>query len=393
MRVEGKWAVARKWQAVVPAILGLALSASVLVGPGQVAVAAPVAVPRAVAAAVPPVIATDTGASLVINPVADGGGIVATFSKKQRTKNRPVTLQLTANGGVTWANVKTVKMTSKGVATFKVSIIYAASYRAVAAKYKSKKTVVTTKTRTSAWTLDRTYDFKTGEALNADWQPRLEGSFSTKGRKCSAPRGANTSKSGSYATLKLTKEAPAAVTKAQVAECQKSIKSQKFSSKTKKKLLKSTTMYRNAMLGTEGRYKVSTGIVAAKVKFPKNRGMHAGVWLQSRENSEIDMIESYGYGKGITNVVHVKGKEYKVYKKNTSKSWWNKAHIFSVEWTTKQLIFRMDGKVTRKFTKTTPKADYFLVMSLLSSDWELDKLTSPKAAMSVDWVKVWKTKA
>jgi beta-glucanase (GH16 family) len=370
----------------------LALSSSLLVGPGQVAAAAPAVVPAAAPVSpVPP--AVDAKSSLSINPVADGGGIVATFSKAYRLKNRPVTLQVSTNSGLTWAPVNKVKMTSKGVATFKVGINDTASYRAVADAYKSKKTAVATKLASSKWLLDRTYQFTTGAALNTEWQPRMEGRYTALGRKCSAPYASNAVIGGDYASLSLTKEKNAAIIKSQLSDCTKSINGTKsFSSKTKKKLLKSVPLYRNAMVSTENRYSVRTGIVAARVKFPKNRGMHAGVWLQSNSRSEIDMIESYGYGKGITNVVHVNGKENKVYKKNTKSSWWKGYHVFSVEWTTTRVIFRMDGKVTKSVAKTTPGTDYFLVMSLLSSDWELDKLTSPSAKMSVDWVKVWKTK-
>ena len=85
-------------------------------------------------------------------------------------------------------------------------------------------------------------------------------------------------------------------------------------------------------------------------------------------------------------------------------SWWKKSHVFSIEWTRDKVIFRLDGTVTKTEMKRLPDTDYFLVMSILSSDWETGRLTKPvnggtkapkgttKGTMKVNWVKAW-TKA
>ena len=124
--------------------------------------------------------------------------------------------------------------------------------------------------------------------------------------------------------------------------------------------------------------------------------MHGGIWLQSDGGSEIDFIESYGYGKAITSVVHTrystgKTKENKLYKKSMKKSWFSKYHVFAVTWDTAKVTFRIDGKVV-KTKKLKTQGNYFLVMSLLSSDWELNKMKSkPSGKMEVDWIKAWAT--
>jgi len=84
-------------------------------------------------------------------------------------------------------------------------------------------------------------------------------------------------------------------------------------------------------------------------------------------------------------------------------SWWGKSHVFSIEWTRSDIVFRMDGAETKRMkNQKLPDADYFIVMSMLTSDWETGRIKKPvnggkkvdlaKSVMKVDWVKAW-TKA
>jgi beta-glucanase (GH16 family) len=65
--------------------------------------------------------------------------------------------------------------------------------------------------------------------------------------------------------------------------------------------------------------------------------------------------------------------------------------VFSVEWTPTAYIFRVDGVETYRQTKNISGAPEYLVLSLLSSDWELPDLDTSKLPvdMKVDWVRVW----
>ncbi len=173
-------------------------------------------------------------------------------------------------------------------------------------------------------------------------------------------------------------------------------------------------VYTNAAIGTAGKFSVKSGLVAARIKFPRGQGMHGAAWLKSNSGHELDFIESYGYGKGVTSVVHIpsRGKLVQipgtpdavyVAKSSVSRSsWWSKYHVFSLEWNAKRMIFRIDGQITRTITRKTGVRPYYLVLSLFSSDWELPLLTSPDrrspgvkktklpSSMLVDWVRVWK---
>jgi beta-glucanase (GH16 family) len=154
---------------------------------------------------------------------------------------------------------------------------------------------------------------------------------------------------------------------------------------------------------------VKTGILAARIKFAQGQGMHGSVWLQSDKGSEIDMIESFGYGRGLTSVVHVDGQRYPTAEDdiyvNTAavrdRAWWSRFHVYTAEWTIDEVVFRIDGIETQRIVKTKADTDYFVVASMLSSDWEQVRFAKPvldapgvtpmkpPQTMSVAWVRVW----
>ncbi|MGC4153901.1 MAG: family 16 glycosylhydrolase [Propionicimonas sp.] len=358
----------------------------------------------------------DQKATWSYHPVANGanGSLTVTFSSSYRTKNRPVQLQVLKSGK--WSNVgKKVKMSSKGVAVFPNVFTTASdsgkTYRAVAPKYKKKLEAVTVPatptTSASAWKVQRDYSFSTNAALNSEWSTWDDGDYSI--RKCSANAAANTTMTGGYATLKVRDAGKAGLSQAKAAKCPSA---QKYA-------------YTNGMVTTSSNFTISHGIVAARVKFSKNRYMHGGVWLHAADGSdEIDIIESYGYAgkksayskttsgvhQRITKSEHSKLKKPKGWEKtykdglaqtvfNIRKlpsSWFDRYHVVSVEFTSTKLVFRVDGKVTGTLTRAKTVNDYSLVMSMLTTDWELAqarKTTSKgklkNSEMKVDWVRVW----
>lgn len=230
-------------------------------------------------------------------------------------------------------------------------------------------------------------------------------------RKCGLPVAANSKISGGKFSAKVAKAS--SKQKAQIIAAQKKAFGKKVSCKY--------GYFTNASLSTDNRFTVNGyGRVETRVKFPISQGMHFGVWLQSASGPEIDLIESFGYGKGITNYVHVKqnGKNvryphptknnYVLTSETKKKSWWGKYHTYSVEWVPTatpgiaHYTFKADGKVTWQADIPTTRADYFLVMSSTSSDWELKYLKKPTkgklkgvkkakvpSTMYVDYVRVW----
>ena len=68
--------------------------------------------------------------------------------------------------------------------------------------------------------------------------------------------------------------------------------------------------------------------------------------------------------------------------------------MFSVEWTPQVYIFRIDGKESWRTTAGISGVKQFPILSLLSSDYELDDLGGDKRLpqrMYVDWVQFWET--
>ena len=153
------------------------------------------------------------------------------------------------------------------------------------------------------------------------------------------------------------------------------------------------------------------------MKFQKPRGMHGSFWLQSadvrvgpRRREAVRQRDRHG---GVLRV-DVPGRrdglasptsrtrtatpsksgglqtEISDATRKKGDAWWKKYHVFSVEWTPEAYIFRVDGVETFRQTENISGMPEFLVLSLLSSDWELPDLDKSQlpADMKVDWVRV-----
>jgi beta-glucanase (GH16 family) len=169
----------------------------------------------------------------------------------------------------------------------------------------------------------------------------------------------------------------------------------------------------NGHVGTENTYTFTHGFAAARVKFQSERGQHGAFWLQAlggqvpegpvEGGTEIDVIEYFGDNHprgGLTSFVYWFEEEYK---KETEGGWvidpdqygsgWaDEFHVFSVEWTPDSYIFRIDGQVTHRIEGPASQRESFLILSLLSSDYELKHLNGDlPVSMDVDWVRTWET--
>jgi beta-glucanase (GH16 family) len=403
--------------------------------PAQAQTPTPAALPAAATVAV--------GGALTISPAdTKSGSITATFTKANIVKNRPVVLQKLVD--TNWVQVpvgkKPLKMSSKGVVVFKLTPEMGTAYKAVAAEYRYKvkkkwKTAAAVETSPKSLSLVFNDGFSGTDFNSASWSRTLNSHFDVDTRWCSAPMDTNGTVANGVANLTMSNVSKdlAKTVNAQTVEKQKAAKQAALDAankmkkgKAKTKALKDakamktngcpTGVYGNARVSTEGKFSMKTGIVAAEIKFPKAQGMHGGVWLRTVPNggSELDMVEAFGLGKGIQNVVHIGKRDSKTagtYETKESKkwvakssvkksSWWDKYHVFSMEWDTKTVTFRLDGVVTKTEKPTTgiPSDGYYIVMSMLSSDWETGRLTKPvnhgkKAklpeSMKVNWVKAW----
>ncbi len=158
------------------------------------------------------------------------------------------------------------------------------------------------------------------------------------------------------------------------------------------------------------------GVLAARIKFQEKQGQHGSLWMlpaisesttdSGLGGSEIDVIEFFGDGVkngGLASFIYklTEDGSEKVggqlpdpdqYLAGKGDSWFEDYHVFSVEWTPQEYIFRIDGQETFRTSEGISHQPEFPILSLLSSDYELQHLGGDKnlpQTMNVDWLKFW----
>ena len=138
------------------------------------------------------------------------------------------------------------------------------------------------------------------------------------------------------------------------------------------------------------------------MKFQQGRGQHAAFWLQPRGlltqgttpwGAEIDVVEWYGSDDrrgGLTSTVYrptPAGERVAIdsdignpdqFLASRSDAWWTSYHVFSVEWTPTEYVFRIDGHETWRTSEGISHYPQFLIVSMLSSDFELPEPASTR---------------
>lgn len=324
--------------------------------------------------------------------------VVATFSEK--LAGRPVSLQTKTDEG--WQEVGQAELTKQGRAEFHpTSDSGKVPYRAVALDYESEgqqyPAEATPNGSSSAQWKKVFSDGFAGSSLTLPFSVRSANEYWAP-RYCAASMASMVSLSDGTLSLGADKVGAARAKPVRARAAQ----------------LNGTSVadacpngvYDNAMVGTQERYLFTYGTVAARVKFPYQRGMHAAVWLQTADGTdvEIDIIESFGHGSksGIQNMLHPKGPSGERLDIGTlvesvpevaERAWWDEYHIVSVDWSAEGYVFRIDGVETFRTSKKKglSAVPHFLVLSLQTSDYETNRLDQSElpATFDVDWIKVW----
>jgi hypothetical protein len=308
--------------------------------------------------------------------------------------------------GTSWTTVKSTTQNAHGSATFlgapgPASAPYA--YRAVTGGYHGAGAKRTAPARvTDAWTAVPTLSTEfSGTSLPAPWDYRATdltpAEQKAQRRACSRSDRRAVSVGGGVLQLKVKLDPDR---RGQVCKTSVNGTTYKF------------PYYINGHVGTDQAADGSFtyGIAAARVNFPAQRGEHGSFWLQGGR-SEVDTVEYFGAGRHTVNgdesrniyqFIHYTPTtgapvSYGGFQKNSAKlltgtdQWHGHYHVFSVEWTPTRYIFRVDGVETFRTSRGTSPDPHYMVLSLLSSDWELPGMDNSKLPthMSVDWVKVW----
>ena len=147
-----------------------------------------------------------------------------------------------------------------------------------------------------------------------------------------------------------------------------------------------------------GKFDFTYGFAAARMKFHLDKGMHASFWLQPANwytpgdpsrGTEIDVVEFFGRTKkdshiaafvhwyDTANAHHKLGSKFPYANrlKKRTETWSSSYHVFSVEWTPDAYVFRVDGREFWRETGIVSRAPEYLLLSMLTSDYELEKLT------------------
>jgi len=135
------------------------------------------------------------------------------------------------------------------------------------------------------------------------------------------------------------------------------------------------------------------GVAAARMKFQRDPGAHAAFWLQPRGlldtgptswGAEIDVVEWYGAKNGrarLSSAVHAplpSGEKIQFggpvskpdrFLASRSDAWWRNYHVFSVEWTPREYVFRIGGREVWRTDQGVSHDPEFLILSMLSSDF------------------------
>jgi hypothetical protein len=313
---------------------------------------------------------------------------------------RPAILE--GRRGGQWQRVAAARLGADGRVSFTAPARvagHAATYRVRAAAYDGLPAVHSHSLQTDAWGAPAFNDGFTGSALGPRWRDRSQPYNPAGGR--SASRGdpsAVAVRNGALRLSVLRDPARAA---------------ERFTVSDAKGRKNGSYAYRlNGMVGTQGTFGFRYGVAAARMKFQRRPGQHPSFFLQPTggmgAGAEVDVVEWFGAARGRQDL-RANVYPHPDYESNGSwfggrladtnrylagadDTWWTGYHVFSVEWTPRHYVFRIDGQETMRTTRGVSHVPEFLILSMLSSDFELGRLGGdarlPQHAY-VDWVQVW----
>ena len=398
-------------RALAGCTLALLAPASLLLASGPSAAApdeAPASVSGSVSVRVTP---TQRVRLEALPPIVQQGGRVATPDAARSAVTatlRPVrvgrTVRLQVQQGETWAAVALARQDARGRAEFAAATSadgHPLTYRVKAVATGGLHALTSAPVSTARW-LDPTFsDEFTGAELGPVWNHRGREHWSTSRRTCSKgdPRAVRVGEG--VVRLSVIKD-PDATTRCTV---------------TGRDATPGRYAYRlSGHIGTQGAFSFRYGVAAARVRFQRLRGQHGAFWLQPVDGmypgatgSEIDVVEYFGDDHpqgGLATFMHRYDGRRRIseggwierqasYLRSRRDGWSTNFHVFSVEWTPRTVVFRIDGRETGRMSRGVSDVRQFPILSLIAADYEIPKIRERRLPqhMYVDWVRVWETPA
>jgi beta-glucanase (GH16 family) len=305
----------------------------------------------------------------------------------------------------TWQVVDTATLDARGLAAFRVSAGSTPTEYRVTAEAVSGLPALTSTTAvgTSTWGTPDFADEFTGTSLGTAWTTRGTVYNPAGLRACSKGSPQAVVVSGGVVRLSVVAD-PA--------------RSDLCTAYRKDGSLIGQFRYRlNGHIGTQLSADLKYGVAAARVRFQQSRGQHGAFWLQptapapgstspATAGAEIDVVEWFGDGGangGLSSGIYYPSAAGQVqaggwvsnpssYLASATDSWWSGFHVFSVEWTPTAYVFRIDGRETWRTSEGVSGTPEYLILSLLSSDYELPLLGGEDRLpqhLDVDWAAFW----
>lgn len=145
------------------------------------------------------------------------------------------------------------------------------------------------------------------------------------------------------------------------------------------------------------------GRFETRMKMMGPKGAHSCFWLQDVEpdyigGSEVDVVENFGSDDTVWHNVYWRTEDTMWPKEPTR---WRQAvkpidrrswHTYAVDWQADSYRFYIDDKLISTVTEGLSSRPKVMILSLLSSKWEWDKLQRDqldKYRTMVDWVRVY----
>jgi beta-glucanase (GH16 family) len=310
--------------------------------------------------------------------------------------------------GRSWKTVAYAPVNSRGLAEFSVATNVSgspATYRATALAFNDLRAMASASAVSNRWGAADFVDEFSGTALSTSWTHRGPDYNPGGLRRCSKGSPEAVQVAGGAVRLSVIRD---------------SARSDLCTALRANGDVIGQYNYRlNGHISTAGHQELTYGVVAARVRFGQSPGQHGALWLQpsvpvpgatnpAEGGAEIDVIEWFGAGLpsgGLSGSVYYPTTSGQAktggwiadpssYLSDASDSWWSRYHVFSVEWSPGGYVFRVDGRETWRTSAGVSERPEYLILSLLSSDYELPNLGGENNLpqhMYVDWVQFWRS--
>lgn len=177
---------------------------------------------------------------------------------------------------------------------------------------------------------------------------------------------------------------------------------------TAKKESYSGSQYTSTRMLTEGKFDFTYGKVQVRAKLPFGEGTWPAIWMLGSNISsvgwpacgEIDIMEHWGYNQGtVSSALHTPSSNGDTQNHGSQdiEDVSTEFHIYEVNWTSKEIVFSVDGKQHYRYAPSTKNdetwpynANQFLILNVaMGGSWFDIDPNFVESTMEIDYVRVY----